>query len=538
VQGYDAGENLPLLAFPVLDVLMKLAWLAASLLVFGESFAPTAWAQNDAGVVAFANSGAPAAQATFLHGLAQLHNFEYGAALADFRAAEKIDPGFAMAYWGEAMTYNHPIWMQQDPAAARSALERLGSTAKARLAKAPTDREKDYLRAVDILYGEGDKKQRDLHYAEAMNALRQKYPDDVDAAAFYALALLGTAEGVRDERIYMRAAGIAIPLFYNNPHHPGAAHYLIHSCDDPVHAPLALPAAEAYSKIAPVAPHAQHMTSHIFLALGMWKDVIQANEAAMATANRGRVAAGRKPEYCGHANYWLEYGYLETGQIEQANRLLEGCRAEAAQAGAVARAQNVADPDNAILLSFLQMQARYVIDTANWNSEAAAWNTDVGTVPMAQFAKAEESGFSAAGRGDLAEARRELSMMEALLPKLAGVFDHAAMPSDDPMRRAPEIEYKQLDAIILSAEGKGDEAIARAQEAASDEKDLPYAFGPPDPVKPSYELLGELLLKQNRAREAEAAFRQALLRAPNRTQTLKDLELANAQAVAGSPPTP
>src|SRR5262249_13806462 len=150
------------------------------------------------GEVAFANSGSPAAQEPFLRGLALLHNFEYESAAEQFQHAESLDPGFAMAFWGEAMTYNHPVWMQQDAAAARAALGRLAPTPEARRAKAKTTRERDYLDAVETLYGEGAKEARDFRYADAMAALHQKYPDDVDATALYALALLGTAHAGRD----------------------------------------------------------------------------------------------------------------------------------------------------------------------------------------------------------------------------------------------------------------------------------------------------------------------------------------------------
>src|SRR5579863_6837327 len=142
-------------------------------------------AQNDFGEVSFANSGAPAAQSAFLHGLAQLHNFEYEDAAKFFQLAEQADPNFAMAYWGEAMTFNHPVWMQQDLAAARAALQKLASSADARGLKARTDREKGYLDAVEILYGEGTKEDRDFRYETAMRKLHESYPDDVDAAAFY-----------------------------------------------------------------------------------------------------------------------------------------------------------------------------------------------------------------------------------------------------------------------------------------------------------------------------------------------------------------
>ena len=242
------------------------------------------------GEVRFANSGAPAAQSAFLRGLAQLHNFEYDDASAAFIQAQKADPGFAMAYWGEAMTHNHPIWMEQDVDAARKALEKLGPTPEARSGRAPTAREKAYLDAAEILYGNGTKNERDVRYAVAMRSLSEKYPDDADAAAFSALAILGTAHEGRDVPTYMRAAAILEELTCRYPAHPGAAHYLIHSYDDPAHAVLGLRAARRYSKIAPDAAHAQHMTSHIFIAMGMWDDVVAANETAVAVVNRGEPA--------------------------------------------------------------------------------------------------------------------------------------------------------------------------------------------------------------------------------------------------------
>ncbi len=185
-----------------------------------------------------------------------------------------------MAYWGEAMTFNHPLWMEQDAGAARKALEKLAPTPEARLAKAPTEREKMYLSAVEALYGKGDKAANDKDYAEAMRRLHEKFPEDENAAAFYSLALLGTCEGKRDYPTYMKAAAVAEEVFAKNPLHPGAVHYLIHSYDDPVHAPLGMRAARVYAKIAPAAGHALHMPSHIFFASGMWEEAAASNEAA------------------------------------------------------------------------------------------------------------------------------------------------------------------------------------------------------------------------------------------------------------------
>jgi tetratricopeptide (TPR) repeat protein len=494
------------------------------------------FAQTNGGAVSFANSGSKAAQGPFLHGLAMLHDFEYEFAAASFRQAESIDPNFAMAYWGEAMTHNHPVWNQQNRRAAMHAMSKLGATPEAWLVKAKTKREKDYLETLAILYGDGPKQIRDQRYADAMATLHQRYPNDVDAAAFYALALLGTAEGVRNERVYMQAAGILMPLFYSHPHHPGIAHYLIHSCDDPIHAPLALPAARAYSKIAPDAGHAQHMTSHIFLALGMWNDVVQANETAMRVVNEQQAQQGKPAGHCGHYAYWLEYGYLEIGQIDKAKQVLQTCREDASQADAAARARNVVDPDDSDLYSYIQMKNRFLVDTAQWDSDVALPPPNTSHNPMLQFSQAYGAGLTAAEKGDLTEARKSLSYMDALMTRLPEMFDRDGSAHDEPERLVPAIEQQQVQALILAGEGKLDEAVVIARRAAEAEMKLPYAFGPPDPAKPSYELLAELLMKQNQPRLALEACKQSLLRAPNRSQSLALLERASA-AVSGSTST-
>src|SRR5436853_6424044 len=290
------------------------------------SFAVPASAQTEVGEVSFANSGSPAAQEPFLRGLALLHNFEYPDAAEQFRAAQKIDPDFAMAFWGEAMTFTHPVWMQQDLDAARAVLARLGATAEARLAKAKTERERDYLRTLEVLYGSGTKEERDFHYADAMAALHQRYPDDVDATAFYALSLLGTAHQGRDFATYMRSAALLEEVFPTHSRHPGVLHYLIHSYDDPIHAPLGVRAARLYGGVAPNAGHALHMTSHIFVALGLWDDVIAANERAMRVVNQHRGDHGQSHKTCGHYGSWLDYALLQEQRFDEAKQQLDACR--------------------------------------------------------------------------------------------------------------------------------------------------------------------------------------------------------------------
>jgi hypothetical protein len=473
-----------------------------------------------------------AAQKDFIRGLLLLHVFEYPDAAKAFVAAEKIDPGFAMAYWGEAMTFNHPVWNEVDVSAGQAALAKFGATPEARAGRIADPRERAYLSTVEILYsGKGTKRERDAQYATAMRQLSQAYPKDDEAQLFYALALLGKSEGVRDVPTYLKAAAIAKDVFMRNPDHPGAAHYWIHGMDDPQHAAGALVAARALSKIAPDAAHAQHMCSHIFMALGMWDDVVRANIAATSVVNRRAAAAGKPPRHCGHYNYWLEYGYLEQGRIEEAKKVVAGCRAEAMESGMAARARGTADSDRASVASFVVMRSRYLVDTARWHGEVAGWNVDLGGTLMPEFNHAFGTGFAAAELGDLPAARQSLATLDGLLPQLPAVFDRAGLPADDPSRHVPEIQKLQIQAVILSAEGYGDQAVAMMRHAVAIGKDLPYAFGPPRPEKPSGELLGELLLKENKAALAREAFAASLKRAPRRTESL--LGLARAESKTG-----
>ena len=473
-----------------------------------------------------------AAQSDFIRGLLLLHLFEYSDAANSFVAAESADPGFAMAYWGEAMTFNHGVWNQVDVKAGHAALAKFGATAEERAGRIADPRERAFMSAVEILYsGSGDKRARDAQYAAAMEHLAKAYPADDEAQLFYALALLGASEGVRDVSAYLKAAEIARTVFVRNPQHPGAAHYWIHGMDDPQHAAGALEAARALSKIAPDAGHALHMCSHIFMALGMWDDVVQANIAAISVVNRQAAAEGKQSKHCGHYSYWLEYGYLEQGRIGEAEKVLADCRDEAAQSGMAARAHGTVDPDDSRVGSFAVMRSRYIVDTGLWDGEVVGWNVDLGGAQMPEFNFAFGTGFAAAELGDVGAARESLASLDRLLTQLPALFDHAGLPADDPARRVPQIQRLQIEAVNLSAERHGDQAIARMEQAILAGKDLPYAFGPPSPEKPSEELLGELLLKANKASEAREAFAASLQRAPRRAESL--LGLARAESAMG-----
>ncbi len=269
----------------------------------------------DLGEISFPTSGPAEAQKHFIRGVLLLHSFEYARARSSFAEASRTAPDFAMAYWGEAMTYDHPIWPENDRAGALAALAKLGATPAERRAKAATPREKMYMDAVERLYGEGDGAARAAAYSESMAELTTRFPDDQEAKAFYSLSLLALTRTTRNTENYMRGASVAESIYEKNPKHPGALHYLIHAYDDPVHAPLGLRAARLYGSVAKSASHAQHMPSHIFFALGMWEDSIVANTASMKTA-RDEGAGGY------HPLHWLEHAYLQIGRNEDAAKLV------------------------------------------------------------------------------------------------------------------------------------------------------------------------------------------------------------------------
>jgi tetratricopeptide (TPR) repeat protein len=470
------------------------------------------------------------AQRSFLKGVLLLHLFEYSRAAEAFREAEKLEPDFAMAYWGEAMTYTHPVWNQQDVGAARAVLARLGSTPAARAEKAPTAREKAYLGTLDLLYGDGPKAHRDTLYSQAMDHLVQTYPGDNQAHLFYALSLLGLSQGVRVVPTYLRAAAIADSALAREPHNPGAAHYLIHGVDDPDHASQGLKAARVLLETATDAGHGQHMASHIFMALGMWDDVVAANENAVRVVDEQAAAAGRPPAACGHYPSWLEYGYLSQGRVTKARKVLEAChqRAVAAKGGGAA-----SDPDNSTVGSYVMMWARYLLDTGDWEGDVAKWNVDTSANPYAALTDAFVRGFGAARRGDPAGAESARQAYGSLQKRLDRML--AARATDDPgageLMKRLQVLGLELEASSSDASGDAGGVVRLLERATAIEDAMAFAFGPPFVDEPSFELLGEVLLARHHPQRAADAFRAALTRAKLRPRSL--LGLARASAAAG-----
>ena len=480
---------------------------------------------SDVGEVVLENNGAAEAQQPFLHGLAQLHNFEYGFAGEDFREAQSIDPNFALAYWGEAMTYNHPIWMQQDRDAALEVLNKFASTPEKRQEKAPSALARDLFAAVDILYGKGEKHDRDDRYRDFMAQLHEKYPDNVEVAAQYALSIMGTAHEGREFGLYMQSAALMQKFFVDYPTHPGVAHYLIHATDDPIHAPLGLDAANAYAEIAPNAAHAQHMTTHIFLALGDWDGVIRANVRASEIANAHRAKQGKGPVGCGHYPSWLMYGYLQVGERDKAHEIMKRCT------------ENMQDPDfqNPGAQSYYTTQrALYLIDTKEWDGDIAVTRADMGDNVRAHLSLDITDAWIALGQNNTEEAHTKYASAKANLKKVHAFWDEQGATAEHEPRVKADIALMQLEAQLKNTAGDADGAIAMMRHAVEKEMTLSYGFGPPSPEKPGLELLGEMLLENGDYEEARNVLKQSLSRTPNKTLSRLALEKAEAMMASES----
>ena len=494
---------------------------ALALPTFGGHLGAQASVAGQLGTITFPTSAKPAAQAPFLTGTKALYNFEFDIAGDAFQQAQKADPNFALAYWGEAMSYNHPLWAEQDLAKARRVLERLAPTAAARAAKAPAGKERDLVEAVDVLFGAGDKLARDIAYAGAMQRMHAKYPDDDEIATFYALALLGTGRaGEKNVRTAMRAAAIAQGVFERHPQHPGAAHDIIHAFDDPDHAILALPAARAYAKIAPSAAHALHMPSHIFVQLGMWDDVVASNivayKAAVDLADLKNLPRGREDF---HTLSWLQYAYLQQGRFADAER-------------SVSVAKEVADKDESprVRDGYASMKARQVVETEKWETLAlSSAPVKEGGAPGYDGSAAYvlAAGLSAARLGDLATAN-------VALDKLKTMRTQAESGSNAYRAKPFAIMEKEVAAVIAQAQKDSATAERLLKEATAIELTLDAPSGPAEPIKPSFELYGELLREQGRMKDAAAQFELALTRMPNRRASVQGLERANGARGTGA----
>ena len=484
--------------------------LIAGLLVL--SARPTQAQFENVGSFEFPTSASGEAQQHFLRGAAFLHSFGWIQAREEFHAAQEIDPDFAMAYWGESLAYNHPLRSQMDPTDPRRALERLAPTRAERLAKAPTEREKGFLNAVEILWGAGDHVERRVGYMDAMSRLYEKYPDDTEVAAFYALSTLSasTATGDLTQRLNVRAGTISLNLFEHNPNHPGAAHYTIHAFDNPMLAPLSLEAAYRFSEIAPAVAHARHMPTHIFIQHGMWDRVSGNNKSAYTAARE----LWRPDEPMGDAVHpldWGQYGDLQLGDYAKARKWIDRIESMAFEGvfleGGPRGAPGQARASRTVSL----MKARYVVETEEWEVR-----------PITDESSMHEllaTGMSAARTGDQAT----VAKAEAALKEMA-----ERGPNGD---QSANIMAKEVGALLHAGMGHGSVATRLMDEAQAIVEAGADPRGAASPVKPIHELYGEILLDLDQPADAIEKFETSLLRMPNRPRSL--LGLARAYARTG-----
>jgi len=474
------------------------------------------------GVLDFPNSGPDVAQDAFVRGVMLLHSFEFDDARSAFIEAQKLDPGFAMAIWGEAMTLNHPLWAQQDRNDALKVLARLPSDDELRA----TDRELRYLGAVRTLYGEGSKAQRDVAYMKAMRGIYEDYPEDLDAAAFYALSILGSVYE-RDFRTYMKAAAILEEVFAKQPKHPGAAHYLIHCYDDQIHAPLGLRAAREYNRIAPAASHAQHMVSHIYTSLGQWDEVVAANRNAVRVSEdsmrrNGKSIANRSK----HSLHWLQYALLQQGRFDLARESMLLMRED------LTEIPNLMHERHSAL-----MRASYIADDPE--GEDILDPVGESDIPLDDRSiDTFASGYRYVALDDLERARQELEVLQTMISEARVLSVEEGLHEDDSATSEDDyliatIVARELQSLIMFREGDTEGALKLLADAATDENSRPLYYGPPHIPKPCSELLGEMLLALDRPGEAIPHFEIALER--NTSRTLALLGLARAQEAAGEP---
>ena len=460
--------------------------------------AANASAKASLGQVQFANSCKPEVQARFLEGVALLHSFEFKEAEQAFQNVEENDPACAIAAWGMALANTERLGAGVSPKVLAAGWSQLQPWL---LKKPGTEREQMYLDAVRAMYEGYDKTSSSVRgdrYLERMAAIHRRYPDDVNASLFYAMTMAWTG-GPGEQGLVQRRKALAIllPIFHDYPDNPGAAHYIIHVADTPELASIALPAARQYAAIAPDAPHALHMPSHIFNRLGLWQESIDSNLAS------ARVAAAWVKEGRGggfdqlHALNNLEYGYLQLGQYEKARSVMD-------------QIDNAAAGPNGDPWAKKDAQIYYDLETADWR-DALQLQAPPNSTFQESFDIYWVHTIAAARLGERQDAEESLEKFRK--SSLEWTKDHGF--SVDILHLA----LLQAEAWVSFTEGKHDEALKTLGEAELFEKDNPMYYADILP-RPSSEVLGDMLSEMVRPAEALAAYQAALNVAPNLLDSL------------------
>jgi tetratricopeptide (TPR) repeat protein len=502
-------------------ILLFAAPLTASLLAAFFCHAPSAKGQEAhqhqhedsgrLGRVNFPVSCTPQARRQFNLAVAWLHSFEYEEAEKVFTEVTVTDPRCGMGYWGIAMSNYHPIWVPPNAAELKKGWE---AVEKARSVGARTQRERDFIAAIELFYKDSDKldhRTRALAYGDAMERLHRRYPSDREAGVFYALTLIakGMMAGDKSYINEKKAAQILNRVLALEPRHPGVAHYLIHSYDYPALAHLALPAARSYARIAPASAHAQHMPSHIFTRMGLWQESIRsdlnAKAAAKAYAVRNRMPGAWDEQL--HAMDYLTYAYLQGAQDKQALGVLDELE----------KIRKVDPPNFKVAYAFTAIPARCALERRRWagaaklplhpgTMEAFPWHRFRWAEAHIHFARA----VGAARTGDTASARQEaekLADIRQTLAEVKGDYDWA---------KQVEIERQVASAWLAHAEGKREESLSLMRAAAELDDATDKHPVTPGALLPAREQLGELLLELKQPVAALREFETSLRSAPNR----------------------
>jgi hypothetical protein len=468
------------------------------------------------GNVSFPTSCIPAVQPDFNRSVALLHSFWYKKSEETFAAIAKADPSCGMAEWGVAMSQYHQLWDLPSPADLEAGW---AAVVRANAAGAKTQRERDYIAAMEIFYKDADKRPhsaRALEYEKAMRQIYGRYPQDDEAAIFYALAVRADAPvGDKTYANQRKASAILEPLFAKHPEHHGLAQYIIHCDDYPALAPLALDAARRYANIAPDAPHALHMPSHIFIRLGLWQESIDSNLASAAAAKKNGLAGDEL-----HAMDYLVYAYLQTGRDREALNV----------SASLPKVQTRDPAYFTALYATASIPSRLAIERHRW-PDAAALTLPAGIFPGGSYAWTEADLYFARALGaarshNLDTARNRLQQMKSFRDTLLAEHNSYSAGQVD-------IQRESVTAWIEFAEGKTEEALRRMRAAAEHEDASEKLPVTPGPIVPARELLGEMLLEAKQPAPALEAFEISLKLAPERFNSL--VGAARAAQLTGQP---
>jgi len=511
----------------------RVLWLSFPALFFFATFASTALADDEQtqhhhedltatqlGTVTFPVSCAPDVQKPFERGVALLHSFWYEEAEKEFQQIAIDDPHCVMAHWGVAMSLWHQLWNNPDAKVIQRGLDEVH---EAKTTDGPTTaREKAYIAAIATFYNNSKKLNHEARakaYSDAMKKVYESYPDDHEAAAFYALSLL--ASEPHDDETFanrMQAAAVLENLFAIEPDHPGVAHYLIHAYDKPQLAQLGLPAARRYAQIAPAAPHALHMPSHIFARVGLWQDDINSNLASIAATRKTAAMHMGGEGHQFHAMDFLVYAYLQSGREADAQKVIDEVKAMPKMKSMYG---DDFDPQTNALTKF---PAIYDLELRHW-SDAAVLQVVPGSLRGDQSITYWARAIGAARSGNLAQAHKDLEQIEAIRKEFVAEkkTEYAEAVGED---------YQEAAAWVAHAEGKDEEAITGLRVLA----DKTDKLGDEPEGIPAREQLADMLLEAKRPQQALAEYQTDLRLNPNRFNGLygaaRAAEAAGKQADA------